>query len=387
MMRVHEPYWLRAALIFVVCGLLFPLESRPQSFTLYSPCRDRPPDDPVAQRLFEAMQRSRNFDELQEQLDALNSKPRDNLNAIEAEAYLLLVPGLINALNTERFALDGTDVEAILQAGKHSRDIAAPFADNSFVRCAYLYSEVRMVNDFPFNRHFSDGERTLARDNYRQFMESAIAGDVTTDTAPYRLHYAVGQLYLDTGYKLLPNKDKAAPLFEAGAMHLLDAASSATDEAYINNWKNYRHMLEKLPLAHQDEIAHRLLTHLEQQNGGGTRALTTAESRAYVSVLKFAGSVSIERKNGSEAVTILQKYLQAIQQPRQRAPDNSNYKVAEAHAYLSLGDALLLVKDRDEALRAYRSAAEVFESSSGTAREVLSFQEFPDELAARLKSL
>jgi hypothetical protein len=361
----------------------------PQSSTPYihpfSLCRDRPPDDPTARTFFDTLQNNRTFAAFLEQLESLRAQPAENLSAAEAETYFLLLSQLAFRLGTD--ALDVDDGDAVVLAGReHGQDVAARFGDDDFVRCAWLWSENFLMNNYRFEDRFTNNERLRAREAYLAFLESALAGEVDTETSTGYLHSAVGQMYLDIGFDLLPRKDRAAPLFETGARHLLDAGASVPDPRYISDWMRYLFMLEKLSLRQQREITQRLLEHVET-SWGGKPDLTTTELNVYAHILAVAGGSALNARDGSAAVAIFERNLKANQALRQRDPLDANAEVGEALCYLSLGDAHTLLRDLAAAARAYDEALRAFESASADGRDMLEFQEFPAGIEARRRSL
>jgi nucleotide-binding universal stress UspA family protein len=360
----------------------------PQSSTPYihpfSTCRDRPPDDPAARAFFDSLQNDRAYAAFLEQLESLRAQPAANLSAAEAETYFLLLLQVGFRLSADASDADG---DAVVLAGReHGLDIAARFGDDSFVRCAWLLSENFVMNYYRFEDRFRDSERVAAREAYLAFLESALAGEVRTETSPSRLHSAVGEMYLDKGFDVLPRTDRAAPLFETGARHLLDAAASAPDYRYLNDYTRYLFMLEKLPLRKQREITQRLLEHVET-SWGGKPELTTKELEVYAHILAVAGGSALSAREGSAAVAIFERNVRAQLALRQRDPLDANAEVGAALTYLNLGDSYALLRDTAAAARAYEEAQRVFESASATARDMLDFQEFSVGVAARRESL
>jgi hypothetical protein len=358
----------------------------PQSSTSYihrfSSCRDRPPDDQVARTFFDTLQNDRTHAAFLEQLESLRAQPAENLSAAEAETYFLLLGRVAFLLSA-----DAIDEDALVLAGReHGQDIAARFSDDGFVRCAWLWSENLLMNNYRFEDRFRDNERVATRDAYLALLERALAGEVRTETSPSSLHGAVGEMYLDKGFDLLPRTDRAAPFFETGARHLLDAAASAPDHRYLNDYTRYLFMLEKLPLKRQREITQRLLEHVET-SWGGKPDLTTKELEVYAHILAVAGGSALTAREGSAAVAIFERNLKASQALRQRDPLDANAEVSVALSYLNLGDSYGLLRDTAAAARAYDAALRAFESASADARDMLDFQEFSAAIAARRESV
>jgi hypothetical protein len=358
----------------------------PQSSTPYiypfSSCRDRPPDDPAARKFFDTLQNDHTFARFLEQLESLRAQPAEDLSAAEAETYFLLLGRVAFLLSA-----DAVDGDALVLAGReHGQDIAARFGDDSFVRCAWLWSENLLMNNYRFEDRFRNSERVAVRDAYLTFLESALAGEVRTERSPSSLHGAVGEMYLDKGFDLLPRTDRAAPFFETGARHLLDAAASAPDHRYLGDYTRYLFMLEKLPPKQQREITQRLLEHVET-SWGGKPDLTTKELEVYAHILAVAGGSALNAREGSAAVAIFERNVRTQQALRQRDPLDANAEVGAALSYLSLGDSYALLRDTAAAARAYDEALRAFEAASADARDMLDFQEFSAGIEARRESL
>jgi hypothetical protein len=353
---------------------------------LFSTCRAVPPNDPGAQALFREMQEPADFAVLQKQLDALSSRPVEDLTAIDAEVFFLVLRQMLHQITVEDPTFAPQHVSRVMEGRKDGRRIIARFQEDSFVRCAQITSESWFMNNLRLRQRFSDKERASVRDEFMVFLERAVNGEARTDTFPADLHYTLGQLYLDKGFELLPSADRAAPLFEKGAVHLLDAAADPIEERYIDNWTRYAFMLEKLPLARQHKLAGQLLSHVEQTWGSKPDA-TARELRTYLHVLDLAGSVSLASKTGEDARTIYGKYLEIVQRLRQKQPRNPNLEVNLALGYRCLGDAHVMVHDAEAAGRAYRDASATFESASADAKEMLDFQDFRTSLTQRRNSL
>lgn len=139
---------------------------------------------------------------------------------------------------------------ATLAAGRaHGQRLAQDIGNDGFARCAWLSAEVGTSFSHQVRKTRSASELARARDEYIAFLENVLAGRVRVEKSAYQLHSVVGQLYLDKGFALLPESAKAALPFEAGAHHLLQAASGFEDERHIELWERYSFMLNKLPIA------------------------------------------------------------------------------------------------------------------------------------------
>ncbi len=354
---------------------------------LYSPCRAAPPNNPAAQEFFRTIQTYRpSFDEYQRQLDSLDSRALDSFSAIDAELYWLLIGALAGRLTGEDTSADGAHVDTVMKRRARGLRIAERFRDSTYVRCAKLASDVLLMGNYLIRKRFGNEERETITDQYMALLESALSGMIETDTYPSVLHYIVGQLYLNMGFRLLPNVDRAAPLFEAGGRHLLDAASNPKDRRYIDNWKRYAFALKKLPMPLQIEAVRRLLDHVEVSWGGKSEP-TLSELDTYRHLLRLAGNIAFSERIGEDAVSISARHLEIVQQLRRRDPQNANYEVDEALGYVLVGDAHMLVGDAKSADRAYQDAFQVYESSGASAKEMLLFQNFRHELDARRKSI
>jgi hypothetical protein len=385
-----------ACSVLLLGGSALPLQSTAQSVVtevprsstayvpMYSTCRVVPPSDAAAQALFKALWPSKDFAEYKRQLDLLRAKPIEGLSAAEAEAYFLLLRNLEIQVLIARGGTSESRRAVVLEGRQYGTPIAERFRDDSFVRCAFLGSEAWILNELP--DRFDGQARRKARDDYIAFIESALRGEVRTDTYRDLLQSTVGQYYLDSGFELLPDTTKAAPLFEAGARHVCDAASNPKDDRYLANWRRYAFMLQKLPLEQQLEITQRLLTHLEK-TWGGKSARAAAALDVYLHVLSFAGESALAAKKGKDAVSIFVRHLEVVQELRRRDPHDPNHQVSEALGYLLVGDAYILDGDPAAAAPAYQSAQRVFKSSSASAKDMLKFQDFPDELESRRKAI
>jgi len=325
------------------------------------------------------------FAEFSRQIEPLRSKPVEKLSPTEAEAYFVLLSQIASRVMMERGKLERI-LAATLENRQHGALIAQRFRDESFVRCAFLASEARIANRVGLQERFSQAERKKARDDYLAFIESALRGEVPTDTYRDVLQSYVGQSYFDRGFEVLPDTAKAAPLFEIGARHVFDAASNPTDERYLGNWRRYAGMLDDLPLPRQIEIANRLLTYMEN-TWGGKSARTPQALEVYLHLLDFAGQASLAAKQGKDAVSIFGRHLEVVQHLRRRDPGNPNHQVNEALGYLLVGDARALNGDAGGAARAYQDAQRVFESSNAAAKNMLRLQEFSKELSSRRRVL
>jgi hypothetical protein len=356
---------------------------------LYSACRAAPPADAVAQTLFKALWPYKPFAEYQRQSDTLRSKSVHELSAAEAEAYFVLL-GLM-----EFQILDGLSQQdtaerrwAVLQSARaEGIAVAERFKDDSFVRCAYLEAELQLENSARRSREKSDkGRRAKARADFISFMESALRGEVRTDTYRDVLQSAIGQNYLDAGFELLPDISMAAPLFEAGAKHVCDAGANPTDDRYLSNWRRYAFMLNKLPINQQSEISQRLLIHLER-TWGGKAAQSEAALEVYLHVLDFAGQTALEAGKTKDAVSTFERHLEVVQKLRRAAPDDPNHQTIEAFSYLLLGDAHIADRDTGAAAQAYDSAQGVFNAAGVDARGMLRAQDFPRAIQSRREAL
>jgi hypothetical protein len=361
-----------------------PKSSKPY-VPLYSACRAKAPDDPVARALFDALKlRNSNFENFAKLLDPLRAKPAGALSAVEAEAYFTMLGRMVFLMTPPAEAAERRGA-VLFDARAHGAPIAKRFRDESFVRCAFLDSEARMSREALRSGRISEKERTRLIDEYIAFLEGALRGKVRTDTHRDELQSRLGQLYFDRGLDVLPDTAKAAPLFETGAKHVLDAASNPTQLEPIN-WKRYQFVLSKLPVEQQSEIAQRLLAHMEK-TWGGQSAKTSAALETYANVLDFAGLISLATTNNKRAVALYDRYLQVMRELRRRDPQDPNRQVNETLAYLLLGDAHALSGDRQAAEQAYRDAERAFESSGKAAKDTLKFHDFAEELEARRKSL
>lgn len=352
---------------------------------LYSPCRAKPPDDPIALQLSEAMWPPRDFATLSGLFATLRSQPLMALSATEAEAYFLLLNQMESRTVQERVLRERIGA-AVLEGRQHGTAIAQRFHDESFVRCAFLASEWRIATSIGLENRFTESERNKARDDYHAFLESALRGEVRIDMYRDVLQSAVGGSYLDKGFEALPDRRKAAPLFEIGARYVLDAASNPTDQRYLGNQRRYVAMLRKLSLAQQIEITNRLLAHMESA-WGGKSAHTTSALEVYLDLLAFGGEVSVEAQRGKDAASMYGRYLEVVLDLRRRDPGDPNHQVSEALGYLLAGDAHALNKDSRKAAEAYRAAQRAFEQSNATAKDMLEFQDFASELESRRKAL
>lgn len=272
---------------------------------LYSLCRPVPPDDPVAQALFKSMWPASSYATMRRQLDALRARPVDGLSASEAEAYYLLLIDVGSTFSYERHDLEARRA-ALQVAREHGRHIGARFAQDGFVRCARLTSELFITSSASQDEH--DPDQARARDEYIPFVEAVLRGEVRTTAHRDVLDSAVGQQYLNRGFAALPDTERAAAAFEAGARHLLDAASNPTDERHISNWQRYAFMLGKLPEAQRLASANRLLTHLEK-TWGGASARGTPALEAYTHLLDVAGQAALALRQGQEAVAIYARQM------------------------------------------------------------------------------
>jgi hypothetical protein len=335
---------------------------------LYSLCRAVPPDDPVAQVLYKSMGVTSTYAIMQRQLDTLLVKPVDGLSANEAEAYFLLLIEVGSTFSFERHDLEARGA-ALQSARERGRRIGTRFAQDSFVRCAHLASELFFANRASRDEH--DADLARARDAYIPFLEAALLGDVPTTAYRDVLHSAVGQQYLNRGFALLPDTERAAVAFEAGARHLLDAASNPTDERYISNWERYAFMLGHLSDTQQLAIAQRLLARLE----------------AHAHLLNVAGQAALGLRQGKDAVAIYNRQLDVALALRVRAPGDPNQQVQEVLVHMLLGDAHLLNGDRSAATRAYLDAQRTYEASNDAAQNMLRYQDFPKDLEGRRAAL
>ncbi|MGH8251085.1 MAG: hypothetical protein ACREVI_10400 [Steroidobacteraceae bacterium] len=351
----------------------------------YSPCRASPPDDAAAQALYQSMKAMESFDPLRALLDKLQSLPATEVTAHQVEAYLLLLPEILFLLDIDGLEETAPQLTAVLDGRDRGRVLAERFIDNSFVRCAALYSELAIFNHDLSGERFSDRDRSAARDAFLAFMEEAARGQHATDTHPSAVLYAAGQLHLDKGFDALPNREKAASHFETGARFLLDAAANPADERHIDNWTRYAFMLEKLPLARRQDIAGRLLAYVEQSWGAKSQ-LTVPELRTYGQLLGLNGGIALARRNGEHAVSIYGRYVDIVGRLRRSEPRNPNHEVSESQGYLSFGDAHLLARDAGNAARAFRVASDSYASASADAREMLDFGEFSAAVAERLRT-
>lgn len=389
----------KSLVVFLMCGLAFPLTAVAESAVtqigrpsipyveLYSPCRAAPPNNPAAQEFFRTVQTYRpSFDEYQRQLDSLDSRALDSLSAIDAEVYWLLIGALAGRLTGEDTLADGDHVDTVIKRRARGLRIAERFRDSSFVRCAKLASDVSLMGNYLLRKRFSDKKRETATDQYMSLLESALSGRIETDTYPSVLHYIVGQLYLNRGFQFLPDVDRAAPLFEVGGRHLLDAASNPKDERYIGNWKRYAFALKKLSMPLQIDAVRRLLAYVESSWGGKSEP-TRSELDTYRHLLRVAGNIAFSERIAEDAVSISERHLKVVQQLRRRDPQNANYEVDEALGYVLVGDAHVLVGDAKSADRAYQDAFQVYESSGASAKDMLLLQNFRSELDARRKSV
>lgn len=352
---------------------------------LYSPCRAKPPNDAAAHRVFRSMWPQPSFVEFSRQLGLLRAKPVEMLSAAEAEAYFLLLGEIESRIIHERDASERVRA-TLLEGREHGIAIARRFSNDSFVRCAFLASEARIVKALGMRDRFSETERDKARDDYRAFMESALRGEVPTDMYRDVLQSWVGKSYFDRGFEALPDTDTAAPLFEVGAKHSFDAASNPTDKRYLANWSRYAFLLQKLPLAQRLEIGLRLLTYMED-TWGGKSARTAGALDVYIHLLNYVGKTSIAAKQGKAAVSIFRRQLEVMQELRRRDPRDPNHQVSEALGYLLFGDAHILDNNTGAAARAYDGAQSAFESSNALAKFMLVSQEFPEQLELRRKAL
>lgn len=360
--------------------------------TLYSPCRETPPDDPQAREFHQLVTRGDSLPELLRLLDRLRLLPVERLTAIEAEIHLLL-PRQIEfqmSLDAARGDARGAWVTApILDARERGRVIAQRFRDDSLVRCAWLSTELWLANSASMRTRFSADERDAARTEFAEFIEGALEGRVRTEASPYLLHDTVGQIDLDLGYTRLQRANaqvEAARWIETGAGHLLRAAALARDERHVKNWTRYEFMLRKLPLARQHDISQRLVA---QADAGWARQAedSPAVASTYLHLLSTAGAIALAHGKPREAVSIHERHLKLVQELRRREPDDPNHEVNEALGHLQLGDARKAAGDRAAAAQAYRQAERAEASASADARLLLKEQDFAEELARRRKSM
>lgn len=353
---------------------------------LYSPCRENAPDDPLAQDYFQMLQNSGDFAQFQGLLARLSQKPIASLTPVEGELYFALLSRMDFELSLYPQEDPRSGRAAIADARENGVRIASFFRDDSFVRCAWLASELALSSRSWHHVRFSERKHDAAKREYLAFLESALSGHVRTEMPMYLLHYSVGQHYLDEGFANLPNTERAASFFESGARHLVDAAASATDGRYVDNWQRYAFMLNKLPLRQQRAISLRLLTYVESPHTEDLKS-SAAALTTYLHLLNVAGSIAFTSEDGEGAVSIYQRYLRTAQQLRQQDPDNPNYEVEEALGDMLLGDAHALLGSRPAAAEAYRAAERLLGSASPDAREMLTFQGFPDNLKTRIDAV
>jgi hypothetical protein len=348
---------------------------------LYSPCRDRAPDDPAAQRFQQAVLTSQPFEAFADQLEALEHLPPAPLSPVQAELWFLLLRQMEFQLGFE--PRDRLARQARILAGQaQGQRLAQHHGGDAAVRCASLATTLWLSRSQGLAEHFSDAQRSTAREAYIAFLEGARRGAPAVEARPYLLDVTLGQLLLDQGFGLLPDGLAAAPWFERGAAHLLDAAAAPDDERYIGNWQRYAFMLAKLPAAQQQAIVGRLLDRHEATWLTPTRPPATAWT-PYVHLLNFGAQAALDSARGHDAVTLYQRHAAALQRLRQLEPDDPNHVVNAALGQLLLGDAWTLAGDRVAAEQAYADAARVYGNADAVSRSLLDRQDFAIELGAR----
>lgn len=341
-----------------------------------------PPDDPGAQALFKALWPSDDA-AVRRQLQALMARPTDGLTAVEAEVFFRALSVVAQSIERPP-AGEATPLAIVARA--HGRRLAARFADDAFVQCARVGSEIAVTNGTRLYDRFTDVDRAEAREASIAFFERAVRGDLPTAAAPGVLHSTLGQRLLDRGFARLPDMAAAAVDFEAGARHLLDAGATRIDDRNIADWRRYAFMLDKVPAAQRLQIARRLVGHVEQKRAGRV-ARSGPELEVYLHVLDVAGNAAVATGQGKEAVALYQRQLAVAQQLRKVEPSDPNHEVMEAFAHLLVGDAFRLAREPRAAWFAYEDARRTYERCGPNAKDMLDMQEFAKELGARQDAL
>lgn len=352
---------------------------------IYSGCRAKPPSDPISQSAFQAMWPSPSFATYNHLLAPIRKKTVESLSAVEAEAYFVLMQGMVLQISFE-YAEGDRIRTTVMNDRKRGFAIFKRFNDENFVRCAYLGSELSIMEEFTLQERFSDAERNKARDDYISFVQKALRGEVRSDSYRDVQEYKIGQLYLDQGFDRLPDSDAAAPLFELGSHYLLLAASHPTDNRYISNWDRYAAMLQKLPLKLRYEIGNRLITYVENSRVAKSDQQQIS-LEVYLHVLNFVGHTALEAKQTKKAVSFFKRQLEIVKELRHKDAEDPNLQVKEAIGFLIIGEAYVLNGERAEAAQAYANAQRSFEAASRDAKEMLNFHDFRNELSERRKEL
>jgi hypothetical protein len=348
---------------------------------LYSPCRDRAPDDPAAQRFQQAVRTSQPYEAFADQLEALEQQPPAQWRPVDAELWFLLLRQMEFQLGFE--PRDRLARQARILAGlAQGQGLVQRHGGDAAVRCAHLATTLWLSRSQRLGEHFSDAQRSSAREAYLSFLEGARRGAPAVEVRPYLMDFTLGQLLLDQGFGLLPDGVAAAPWFERGAAHLLDAAAAPDDERYISNWQRYAFMLAKLAPAQQQGIVGRLLDRYEALWLSPTRPPATAWA-PYVHLLDFGGRAALDSARGHDAVELYRRHAAALRRLRQLEPDDPNHVGNAALGQLLLGDAQTLTGDLAAAARAYDEAARVYGGADAVSRDLLDRQDFAIELAAR----
>jgi hypothetical protein len=91
---------------------------------------------------------------------------------------------------------------------------------------------------------FDESLCSRARSEFVDFLEAALRGEVRTATPRYPLQSTVGQIQLDAGLALLPDYDRAGPLFEAGDHAAALGGSRESSRAFETSGASAKDLLQ-----------------------------------------------------------------------------------------------------------------------------------------------
>ncbi|MFZ6743687.1 hypothetical protein ACO0LC_10710 [Undibacterium sp. JH2W] len=323
------------------------------------------------------------------QLEAYNTRRIASFTSVEAETYILLLSYLSNLTDPPPIGAS-VPYTLVLEGRDRARGLAARFASEQQVRCAWLDSELHLANnrglvayDPQIKQGKKESEAALAA-----FLEDVLAGKEKVSTDFSYLRYKLGQLYVDQGFVAL-NADHdlkvAGDKFEAGGRYLVLSAAQTRNVNITNNWHRYNYGISRLQTQQQLPILRRLRNYANELFAEKLK-LSETEMCAYTFVLNTFAEAALRANQDGEAVPALQKYNELLHRLRLLDRRNENYETSEVTGFYSLAEVYARLGKTRDARQQYRLAIEAASQVSEGSKNLLEADGFLLEVREKAAS-